>query len=157
MQADITFLDEAQTQNFATALKSILNVGDCVFLSGDLGAGKSTFARAYIQAVMAEEQVLEDVPSPSFTLIQTYEFSKFDVHHVDLYRLERADVHELGLEDSRENSVLLIEWPDRLRGEITPTLEIKFTIESDHQRGMCAIWQDQKFTPVIERFRNDAR
>ena len=156
MQADITFLDEAQTENFATALKTVLNAGDCVYLSGDLGAGKSTFARAYIQALMAEEQVLEDVPSPSFTLIQTYEFSKFDVHHVDLYRLEQADVYELGLDDSREGAVLLIEWPDRLHGAIKPTLEIEFTIESDNKRGMRATWQDQKFTPVIERFRNDA-
>ncbi|MFQ3348717.1 MAG: tRNA threonylcarbamoyladenosine biosynthesis protein TsaE [Paracoccaceae bacterium] len=92
-------------------------LGDTLLLSGPIGAGKTHFARALIQSKVGE---LEDVPSPSFTLVQTYEAPDFDIWHADLYRLSHPEeVVELGLEDAFSSAVCLVEWPDRL-GQATP-------------------------------------
>ena len=88
-----------------------LRAGDCVLLDGPIGAGKSHFARALIQARLGRA---EDVPSPTFTLVQTYE-ADVEIWHADLYRLSHPDeAMELGLEEAFETAICLIEWPDRL-------------------------------------------
>jgi tRNA threonylcarbamoyladenosine biosynthesis protein TsaE len=89
-----------------------LRARDCLLLKGPVGAGKSHFARALIQARLGR---LEDVPSPTFTLVQTYHASDVEIWHADLYRLSHPDeVLELGLETAFETAITLIEWPDRL-------------------------------------------
>lgn len=89
--------------------------GLCVALSGDVGAGKSTFARAVIQHLMGKSGQVEDVPSPTFTLVQTYMLQDLEIWHADLYRISHPDeVLELGLLDAFSDSLCLIEWPDRL-------------------------------------------
>src|ERR1700691_2026604 len=114
---------------FAIDIACALEPGDLVTLSGDLGAGKTTFARALIR-YLADDDTIE-VPSPTFTLLQTYELPRFDVVHADLYRLSSAaELSELGFDDLPEDSVLLMEWGDRAAGFLPASrLDITFTLE----------------------------
>ncbi len=101
--------DEAETIRLGEDLVLALKPGDCLCLSGDLGAGKSTLARAFIRA-MAEDSELE-VPSPTFTLVQSYEL-RIPVAHFDLYRLaDGSELDELGLDEALSDGICLVEWP----------------------------------------------
>jgi tRNA threonylcarbamoyl adenosine modification protein YjeE len=107
--------DEAATGRLGAWLAPRLGPGDAVLLSGGLGAGKTHLARSVIQARLASAGRHEDVPSPSFTLVQTYDTPGAEVWHADLYRLgDPAEVAELGLDDAFLSAVCLVEWPDRL-------------------------------------------
>ncbi|SMY07213.1 tRNA (adenosine(37)-N6)-threonylcarbamoyltransferase complex ATPase subunit type 1 TsaE [Flavimaricola marinus] len=109
---------EADTQALAARLAEVLHPGDVILLSGPIGAGKSALARALIRARLNNPN--EDVPSPTFTLVQTYEHPSGDIWHCDLYRLGHPDeVFELGLDDAFDTAICLIEWPDRL-GSLQP-------------------------------------
>ena len=120
--------DLAQTQALAKALGPHLQAGDCVLLEGELGAGKSTFARALIQSLAGAEI---EVPSPTYTLVQSYLLPQLAVHHFDLYRLSEPDeVYELGWEDILTSGACLIEWPSRL-GLLTPPGAWQLTLEHD--------------------------
>ncbi|PCJ74481.1 MAG: tRNA (adenosine(37)-N6)-threonylcarbamoyltransferase complex ATPase subunit type 1 TsaE [Rhodobacteraceae bacterium] len=120
----------------AVAFSAHLKGGDCLLLSGPVGAGKTHFARAIIQTMMARDGLVEDVPSPTFTLVQVYETSVGEVWHTDLYRLTHVDeLTELGLDDAFETAITLVEWPDRL-GAARPDryLDLTFSmpdLESD--------------------------
>lgn len=104
--------DEAETRRLANDLALVLRPGDAVCLSGDLGAGKSTFTRALLRAFAGDPDL--EVPSPTFTLVQTYAFERFDLSHFDLYRLEEPEeIEELGLDDLLETGAALIEWPEK--------------------------------------------
>ena len=106
---------QAETEALGARIAAGLRVGDAVTLEGDLGAGKTCLARAILRALGVEE----DVPSPTFTLVQTYETPKLIVRHYDLYRIKNAsEVDELGLEDARDEGAALIEWPDRAPSQI---------------------------------------
>ena len=106
-------LDQAAMAAIAQALANIARAGDVVYLWGDLGAGKSAFARALLRAL----QVTEDIPSPTYTLAQHYPQAKIPALHADLYRLRSAaEAEELGLAELALDHILLIEWPDRLDG-----------------------------------------
>ena len=101
-----------ETAHIAQTLSGLLHTRDVIFLKGELGAGKSTFARALIQALCGPHT---EVPSPTFTLVQTYETPKFVLWHFDLYRLQHSEeVYELGIEEAYASGVSLIEWPERL-------------------------------------------
>lgn len=115
--ADVTVPDEDGTRLIAAQLAGVLSPGDVIALDGTLGAGKTAFARALINALPGPA---EDVPSPTFTLVQTYTRGDLDIWHFDLYRLEDPDeAYELGIEDAFADAVSLIEWPDRL-GTLLP-------------------------------------
>ncbi|MDQ2102716.1 tRNA (adenosine(37)-N6)-threonylcarbamoyltransferase complex ATPase subunit type 1 TsaE [Azospirillum isscasi] len=108
---------EAATAALARRLAAALAPGDLVALRGDLGAGKTALSRALIRAVTEEDA---EVPSPTFTLVQTYDTDIGPVWHFDLYRLSGPDeVTELGWDEARTEAVLLVEWPDRL-GPLLP-------------------------------------
>ncbi|WP_428699278.1 tRNA (adenosine(37)-N6)-threonylcarbamoyltransferase complex ATPase subunit type 1 TsaE [Stappia sp.] len=108
----IELVDEAATARFAEDIAMLLGPGDCVCLVGGLGAGKSTFARALLRA-LADDEALE-VPSPTFTLVQSYQLTRFPVAHLDLYRLEdEEELDELGLDDVLQTGAALVEWPER--------------------------------------------
>jgi tRNA threonylcarbamoyladenosine biosynthesis protein TsaE len=103
--------NEAATVMLAAKLAGISVPGDVIALIGDLGAGKTAFARGFIAACGGDGEV----PSPTFTLVQLYEFPAGDVYHFDLYRIENSEeIFELGIEDAMSDGISLIEWPDRL-------------------------------------------
>lgn len=109
---DIVVPDEAATQRLALDIAMVLGPEDLVTLTGYLGAGKTTLARAIIRA-LAEDSRLE-VPSPTFTLLQLYDLPRFPVVHVDLYRVKTlAELSELGWEEASEGAAVLVEWPER--------------------------------------------
>lgn len=99
------------TEELGAAIAPILRAGDVVLLAGPLGAGKSCLARGLIRALTRPD---EEVPSPTFTLVQTYE-AVVPLAHLDLYRLSRPEeVEELGLDEWLQSGAAAIEWPDRL-------------------------------------------
>jgi len=127
---------EADTTRLGQALALMLGAGDCVLLEGSIGAGKSHLARALIRALRKAD---EEVPSPTFTLVQTYP-GQPDIWHADLYRLTHPDeVHELGLEAAFGDSICLIEWPDRL-GTSTPQNPIRLRLDAKGDGRVADIW-----------------
>lgn len=108
--------DPAATGRLGRALAPFLRAGDVVALAGPLGAGKTALARALIQErARAQNAPVEDVPSPTFTLVQVYEFPDMTLWHFDLYRIGGPDdVWELGVEEAFESGISLIEWPERI-------------------------------------------
>ena len=109
--------DESATAALARALAARARSGDVIALWGDLGTGKTVFARAFINA---RPGAPEEVPSPTFTLAQVYERGPVPVWHFDLYRIERPEeVVELGFEEAVAEGIVLIEWPERL-GPLLP-------------------------------------
>lgn len=125
------------TARLAGAVAGILRPGDTVLLVGDIGAGKTHFARCAIQALQGP--ATEDVPSPTFTIVQTYDSPRGELWHADLYRLtDLTEVIELGLEEAFETAICLVEWPDRL-GDLAPqgALWLTFTPEGDTARAIA--------------------
>lgn len=129
--------DEAATAALAGRLAPLLRTGDVVALRGDLGVGKTSLARAVIRAL---GNPAEAVPSPTFTLVQTYALPAFDLWHFDLYRLESAEeAFELDIEEAFAGGVSLIEWPDRLGGwlpEIRLDIELHFSNDGESRRAV---------------------
>ena len=124
----VTLANEQATERFVADIATALEPGDLVTLSGDLGAGKTTFARAMIRHLAGDPQIA--VPSPTFTLMQLYELPRFPVVHADLYRLDApGELQELGFDDLPEGAVVMMEWPDRAAGFLPPDrLDIAFTL-----------------------------
>jgi tRNA threonylcarbamoyl adenosine modification protein YjeE len=124
----VSLPNEQATRALVIDVAATLEPGDLVTLSGDLGAGKTMFARSLIRYLAGDEAV--SVPSPTFTLQQTYELSPFPIVHGDLYRLSGpAELAELGFDDLPEGSVVLLEWPDRAAGYLPANrLDIALTL-----------------------------
>lgn len=126
---------EAMTE-FAHQMAQVLRRGDTLLLSGPIGAGKSTFARAVIQARLG---YAEDVPSPTFTLVQVYDHPDGDMWHCDLYRLtDSQEVFELGLDEAFADAICLIEWPDRL-GDAAPANALHLTFAAGDDAHLVTI------------------
>ncbi|MFN3614260.1 MAG: tRNA (adenosine(37)-N6)-threonylcarbamoyltransferase complex ATPase subunit type 1 TsaE [Rubrimonas sp.] len=124
-----TLPDVAATDRLGAALGAALRPADAVLLRGPLGAGKSALARAIILARLAAEGRCEDTPSPTYTLVQTYETSVGEIWHADLYRLnDPAEAMELGLIDAFATAICLIEWPDRL-GPFAPARALDVALD----------------------------
>jgi len=120
------------TQALGARIARGLRAGDAVALEGDLGAGKTTLARAILEGL----GVTEDVPSPTFTLVQQYETPKLAVRHYDFYRIEEpSELRELGLDEALDEGAVLIEWPEKAPNAIpSNALHIKLTIADDRSR-----------------------
>lgn len=128
----LTLPDEAATQTLARTLAERARPGDVLLLAGPLGAGKSTFARAFIRA-LANDPALT-VPSPTFTLVQSYEAAGTIIWHYDLWRLsDHHGLEELGWDEAQEG-IVLVEWPERL-GPLTPSHALHVTIAHGTTRG----------------------
>lgn len=132
------------TEALGARIATGLRVGDAVALQGDLGAGKTTLARAILESL----GVTEDVPSPTFTLVQHYETPRLPVRHYDFYRIEDpSELNELGLDEALDEGAVLIEWPEKAPNAIPPdALHIKLTIINDRSRNAHiegpARWRD---------------
>jgi tRNA threonylcarbamoyladenosine biosynthesis protein TsaE len=140
---DLTLPSLAATEALARRVGALLRTGDAVLLSGPLGAGKSAFARALLRAVAGDPAL--EVPSPSFTLVQSYATPLGLVHHYDLWRVEPGpDLRELGLDEAFRD-ITVIEWPDRL-GAYAPddALEIALTpLPDEARRARLSGWPDR--------------
>ena len=135
--------DLAATEALAASVAALARAGDAILLEGELGAGKTAFARAFLRAATADPAL--DVPSPTFTLVQSYDTTRGTVHHFDLWRLDGPGaLAELGWDDARDGIVLL-EWPDRL-GALRPadalTVALHPTGEGS-RRAVLSGWPDR--------------
>ena len=142
----VALADEQATRALMVDVAAVVEPGDLITLSGDLGAGKTTFARALIRHLAGDAAV--EVPSPSFTLMQAYELPRFTLVHADLYRLSGpGELAELGFEDVPVGAVTLLEWPDRAAGALpADRLDIALTLSpaqgpSFRQRARHRLWQ----------------
>lgn len=128
----LALADQAATEALAARLAAVLRPGDVVALGGDLGAGKTTLVRALIRAAAGAEV---EVPSPTFTLVQTYDLPIGTLWHFDLYRLAGPEeVIELGWDEARAGGIVLVEWPDRL-GALLPADRLDLDLSFDKQPG----------------------
>lgn len=137
-RATLTLLlpDPDATRVLGDTLARQAGPGDVYLLDGPIGSGKTHLARAFLTLLLTREDRLEDIPSPTFTLVQVYEIAACEIWHADLYRLSHPqEVIELGLDEAFRTAICLVEWPDRL-GELTPpdALHISFTAEGEGRR-----------------------
>ncbi len=139
--------DAAATDRLGRQLGALVRPGDVIALEGPLGAGKTSLARGLLAAL----GLAEEAPSPSFAIVQPYAppETRLPVLHVDLYRIERADeLEELGLDEARADSVLIVEWPERAReGHWPEALRLSLAIRPDGRRALTArvpaAWKDR--------------
>jgi tRNA threonylcarbamoyl adenosine modification protein YjeE len=127
-QQIVALADLAATDALGARIAASLVVGDAIALQGDLGAGKTTLARAILRAL----GVTEAVPSPTFTLVQAYETARLAVRHYDLYRVEHVgDIEELGLDEALDEGAALIEWPEHAGARLPPdSLRVALTLDA---------------------------
>jgi tRNA threonylcarbamoyladenosine biosynthesis protein TsaE len=120
---------EAETAALGGEIARHLAAGDAVTLAGPLGSGKTVLARAMVRAFLPREEV----PSPTFTLVQTYETQNFLISHADLYRVKNeSELRELGLDEALERGVLIVEWPDRMGAQL-PADRLDIMFEAAHE------------------------
>lgn len=128
--------DEAETAVLAERVARQLQIGDVVALYGTLGAGKTAFCRGVIRALCP---AVQEVPSPTFTLLQTYEAAAFPIYHFDMYRLKTPEeAYEIGIEDAFAEGVCLIEWPEKI-GRLLPARHWKITIETQGDNRLITV------------------
>ncbi len=136
----LTLRSPEETAAVARRIGQALTAGDVLLLSGGIGAGKTHFARALIHAL---QDPPEDVPSPTFTLVQTYDTTAGELWHADLYRLTGpGEIEELGLPEAFDSAICIVEWPDRL-GDLTPqqALSLSFeTLAEEDARALTLSW-----------------
>ena len=135
--------DFAATERLAATLAALVRPADAILLDGELGAGKTAFARAFLRALTGDAGL--DVPSPTFTLVQAYETPLGPVHHFDLWRLNGPGaMTELGWDDAAVD-IVLVEWPDRL-GPLAPpnalTLTLRVTGDNSREATLSG-WPDR--------------
>ncbi|MEV8468940.1 tRNA (adenosine(37)-N6)-threonylcarbamoyltransferase complex ATPase subunit type 1 TsaE [Fluviibacterium sp. DFM31] len=147
--------DEEATARLARALAPELGAGDTLALAGPIGAGKSFFARTLIRHRLNAVGKDEDIPSPTFTLVQTYQAGELEIWHSDLYRLSMPDeVFELGLEEAFGSALCLIEWPDRMGDDLpSHALLLTFAPLEDDRRAVTLSSRDPgwsaRLAPVL--------
>jgi tRNA threonylcarbamoyladenosine biosynthesis protein TsaE len=159
IKTDLILPNPPATERLAAIVAAEARPGDAILLSGDLGAGKTHFARAFINAL---SDTAEEVPSPTFTLVQSYAATvdgrPVEISHFDLYRLKSADeTIELGIEEAFAEGISLVEWPDRL-GPLTPKhhLALRLEIAADGAARRAALqgtgaWR-KRIARIAERY-----
>ncbi|MGE5368852.1 MAG: tRNA (adenosine(37)-N6)-threonylcarbamoyltransferase complex ATPase subunit type 1 TsaE [Chloroflexota bacterium] len=147
--------DEAVTLALAQDIAALLKNGDTVTLAGDLGAGKTTFARALIRALMKDPNV--EAPSPSFTLMQVYESESARIVHADFYRIKSgAELNGLGWDEEVDDSIVLIEWAERAPEALPPDrldIRLSFTEGENPEARRLTISGYGSFAPRLDSFK----
>ena len=134
--------NEAETIKLAEEFAKLSHKKDIYALHGTLGVGKSVFARAFIQALTKAKEV----PSPTFTLVQSYLYRDYEIYHFDLYRLKySSEVYELGFEEALYNGICLIEWPEKA-GQLLPkdTFKIEISLQNNNRIFNITVISDEK-------------
>ena len=150
----LTLASEAQTHRLAAALAKLAAPGVTVLLDGPVGVGKTTLARHVILALLAQTGQVEDVPSPTFTIVQTYEAGPLEIWHADLYRLtSTAELNELGLEAAFDTAFCLVEWPDRMGKDRPDALTIALGYSSAENERTARITATGTALPVLKRLK----
>ncbi len=157
VQRRVSLPDEITTTRLGRALSEELRPGDVFLLEGPIGAGKTHFVRSVIQARLERENRAEDVPSPTYTLVQTYDDGAVDLWHADLYRLTSPDeVIELGLDEAFTTAVAFVEWPDRL-GDLAPSDACRLAFDYDGDARQVVIdWDPARLDDWMARFATEA-
>ena len=148
--AQFSLTSPEQTAHLARDLGQALLPGDVLLLSGGVGAGKTHFARALIRSL---QKLPEDVPSPTFTLIQTYDTMSGEVWHSDLYRLTHvSEIDELGLTEAFESAICLVEWPDRLADQAPgDALSLMFEYgKEENMRHLSLSWSAPRWAAKLK-------
>ena len=140
---EIKIINEEEMAEIAILTGQIIKSKDILLLNGDIGAGKSYFSRKLIQS---QQTVPEEVPSPTFTLVQTYETKLGEIWHVDLYRLTNVQgLIELGLSEAFEDKICLIEWPDLALAIVPETsLSLEILITAEQERRVKFSWSSSE-------------
>ena len=142
--------DPDATASLGRWLADRLGPGDVLLLQGPIGAGKTHLARALIQHRLATDGRMEDVPSPTFTLVQTYPTPRGEIWHADLYRLSHPDeAVELGLADAFDSAICLVEWPDRL-GDLAPPTALGLAFSAGRQGHAVVLSGDDSWNARLE-------
>lgn len=148
MIVTLSLPDEDATARLGVWLASHMRGGETVLLDGPIGAGKSHLARALIRARLGRD---EDVPSPTFTLVQVYD-ADVEIWHADLYRLTHPDeVAELGLEDAFGHAICLVEWPDRL-GRLLPENAVRIALRTQGEGRVAEVTGDLPWVADLRSF-----
>ena len=126
---------EKATSEFGKKISENLKIGDIIYLSGEMGSGKTTLARSIIKNLLPDHLKNTTVPSPTFTLIQTYNGKNFDIGHADLYRIDSSnELDALGIEDILYNGVVLIEWAEKIKNKLNYNImEIKISFSEEER------------------------
>ena len=148
----LTLSSEAETHRLAAALAKLAAPGVTILLDGPVGAGKTTLARQVILALLSETGQVEDIPSPTFTIVQTYEAGPLEIWHADLYRLtSTTELNELGLEAAFDTAFCLVEWPDRMGTQRPDALTIALGYGTGEGERTAQITATGSAQPVLDR------
>lgn len=145
-----------ETQQIAQQLAQCSVPKDVIMLQGDLGAGKTEFARAFIRELTHPEMI---VPSPTFTLVEIYEGTPGDIWHFDLYRLKSStEIWDLGIEEAFARGIILLEWPERLGKEFVfkNYLEVSLKLQGDNQAREISFIPHGDWADRLEKIHLDA-
>lgn len=148
-ETSFVLTDESATRELGAMIAGALGTGDLIALSGDLGAGKTTLARAILRSL----GVAEEVPSPTFTLVQRYRTHHFAVSHFDLYRVEsESELNELGLDDALDEGAALVEWPEHgLPARLQQDAVTIRLVSRDHNRREIQVSGPKRWQRVFTR------
>lgn len=145
----LTLDGEAASNQLGEDLATILRAGDCLLLTGDLGAGKTTIARALIRAVLNDDEA--EVPSPTFTLVNVFEEARVPLSHFDLYRINDPDeLEEIGFHESLKDGITLVEWPERATSEM-PATALRLSISGQGDKRQVDFFGQDEWPERIDR------
>jgi len=143
------------TQNFSKNISKIISAGDIIFLYGEIGAGKTTFARFFINYLESKNGIKNsDVLSPTFNIVYDYDVGNIKILHYDLYRLKNyKDISQLGIFETSNDSIKIVEWPELIESKPKDRVDIQFQYSKLKDSRKVEIigfgkWKDYKFNEI---------
>ena len=143
------------TQNFSKSISKIISAGDIIFLYGEIGVGKTTFVRFFINHLESENGIKNsDVLSPTFNIVYDYDVGNIKILHYDLYRLKNyKDISQLGMFETSDDSIKIVEWPELIESKPKDRIDIRFQYsKSTNSRKVEIVgfgkWKDYKFDEI---------